>query len=411
MGHVHRLSINRPRLTHAAVREKGVPSQVKLVFLMPRAPRTLLIAPAAAALLALVGCGSAEQAASAAPPVVSVALATSGGVQLTDTLPGRVAALRVAEIRPQVSGVIQRRLFTEGAVVRTGQPLYQIDPAPFRAEAASAAAALRRAESIRDSARIQRDRLQPLLEADAVSQQAFDDAEAALSQAEAEVGVARANLARRNLDVGFSTVKAPIGGRIGASRVTEGALVNANGGEALATVNQIDQVYIDVFQPASRMEALRELGAGSTVVQLLDDAGRPLGVTGRLLFSELVVDPATGDMRARVLVDNAAARLYPGMFVRVSLPRGPEQSLLRVPQQAVFRAAGQSQVMVVSPDGKKVETRAVEVGDVYDNQYVVRSGLSAGDRVVVEGRDRVRPGAPVTAQPWRPAVRTTSPAA
>lgn len=368
---------------------------------MSRALRPALLAATAAASLVLSGCGGGQpEAAAAPPPEVTVATVGEGSLQLTDTLPGRVAAFRVSEIRPQVGGIIQRRLFTEGAMVRAGQPLYQINAAPFRADAASAAAALRRAEAVANQARVQRDRLQTLVESDAISRQSFDDAEAAVEQAEAEVGVARATLARRNLDVGFATVTAPISGRIGASAVTEGALVSATGGEPLATVNQIDRVYVDVSQPASRMEALRRLGEGSPAVELLDDAGQPLGLTGRLLFSDIAVDPATGDMRARVLVDNAGGRLFPGMFVRVRMPRGPEQTLLRVPQQAVTHSGGKAQVMVVGADGK-VQPRPVQVGEVVDNQYVIQSGLRAGERVVVEGQGRATPGAVVKAKPWR----------
>jgi len=379
---------------------------------MPRALGNSLKATAAIVALSLAACSSKEgQVAAAGPPVVKVATVSTGEVQITDTLPGRVVAFRVAEIRPQVSGLVQRRLFTEGALVRAGQPLYQINAAPFRAEAASASASLRRAEASRNLARVQRDRLRPLVEADAVSRQTFDEAEALLAQAEADVGVARANLARRTLDVGFATVTAPISGRIGASTVTEGALVSATGGEPLASINQIGQVYVDVSQPAARMVAVRELGQGSTTVELLDDAGQSLGLSGRLLFSDVVVDPATGDMRARVQVQNADDRLLPGMFVRVRLPRGPQQNLLRVPQQAVTHTGGKPQVLVVMADGK-IQSRVVQLGDVVNNHYVVLSGVTAGERVVVEGQDRARPGVAVRPTPWRgSADAASSPAA
>lgn len=369
---------------------------------MSRVLRPAMMAATASAALLLSACGGGQsETAAPPPPEVTVVQAGQGVLQLTDTLPGRVAAFRIAEIRPQVGGIIQRRLFTEGAMVRAGQPLYQINAAPFRADAASAAAALRRAEAVANQARVQRDRLKTLVETDAISRQQFDNAEAAVQQAEADVGVARATLARRNLDVGFATVTAPISGRIGASAVTEGALVSASGGEAMATVNQINQVYIDVSQPASRMEALRQLGQGSPEVELLDDAGKPLGVTGRLLFSDVAVDPATGDMRARVLVDNASGRLFPGMFVRVRMPRGPEQTALRVPQQAVTHTGAQAQVMVVGADGK-VQARPIKVGAVVNNQYIVESGLRPGETVIVEGQDRAQPGVAVKTKPWRP---------
>lgn len=378
------------------------------VMLMYRTPRAALLAATAA--IALSACSAAKDAPPPPPAEVSVATVTVGSVQLSDTLPGRVVAARVAEIRPQVSGIIQRRLFTEGATVRAGQALYQINPAPFRADADSAQAALQRAQATLDQARVQRDRLKSLIDVDAVSRKTFDDAEAAVAQAAAEVGVARANLSRRNLDLSFATITAPISGRIGASSITEGALVSAAGGEPLATVHQLDQVYVDVSQPAARLEALRSLGQGSSTVELLDADGKPLGLTGRLLFSEVVVDPGTGDLRARVLVDNASGRLLPGMFVRVRLPRGPEQLLMRAPQQAVVRTQGGAQVLVVKPDGK-VEARTVRVGEVVDNQYVIEDGLRAGERVVVEGRDRARPDDTVKTKPWRAAAAPASAAA
>ncbi|HBF83573.1 MAG TPA: hypothetical protein DD420_27700 [Streptomyces sp.] len=195
---------------------------------MYRTTRAALLAASAA--LALASCSGADKAPPPAPPEVSVAPVTVGLVQLSDTLPGRVVAVRVAEIRPQVSGIIQRRLFTEGATVRAGQALYQINPAPFRAEVESAQAALQRAQATLNQAQVQRDRLKGLIDVDAVSRKTFDDAEAAFAQAAAEVGVARANLSRRNLDLSFATITAPISGRIGASSITEGALVSAAGG-------------------------------------------------------------------------------------------------------------------------------------------------------------------------------------
>lgn len=371
---------------------------------MSRVLRPALLAATASTVLLLSACGGQPEAAASSESVVTVVKAEEGFLQLTDTLPGRVAAFRVAEIRPQVGGIIQRRLFTEGAMVRAGQPLYQINAAPYIAEAESAAAALRRAEAVAAQARAHRDRLQTLVDSDAISRQSFDDAEAALRQAEADVGVARAAHARRNLDVGFATVTAPISGRIGASTVTEGALVNATGGAPLSTVHQIDQVYVDVSQPASRMEALRQLGQGSATVELLDDDGQLLGLSGRLLFSDVAVDPATGDMKARVLVDNADGRLFPGMFVRVRMPRGPEQTVLRLPQQAVVHVGSQAQVVVVGDSGK-AQVRPITVGEVVDNYYIVLSGLRAGETIVVEGQDRAVSGVAVKTKPWQPALQ------
>lgn len=364
------------------------------------------------ALVLLSACGAKPEQEVPTTPTVAVAAVTEGSVQLSDSLQGRVVAFRTAEIRAQVGGIIQRRLFTEGANIRAGQPLFQINVSPFRAEADSASASLQRAVAVRNRAQLQVDRLAPLLEADAVSRQAYDNAAAELAQAQADVAAARAALARRQLDVGFATVTAPISGRIGASSVTEGALVGASDAAALATIHQIDRVYVDVRQPASRLEALRGAGQGPALVEILDGEGKPTGLTGRLMFSELSVDPATGDVTVRVLVDNASQRLLPGMFVRARLPRGAAQVLPRVPQQAVVRNGAQATVMVVTPGGKAVP-RPVEVGDVVDGQYVVLSGLKAGERVIVEGQDRVQPDQAVVARPWKtPAtVASSAPAA
>lgn len=366
--------------------------------MMRQSRKHLLIS--GAALVLLSACGAKTDEAAPPPTVVAVATVAEGPVQLADSLPGRVVAFRTAEIRAQVGGIVQHKLFTEGAVVRAGQPLFQINAAPFRAETDSAAAALQRAVAVRDRARLQVDRLTSLLAADAVSRQAYDDAAAELAQAQADVAAGQATLARRRLDVSFATVTAPISGRIGVSSITEGALVGAADATALATIHQINQVYVDVRQPASRLEALRGAGQGSSLVEILDGEGQPTGLTGRLLFSELSVDPATGDITVRVLVDNASQRLLPGMFVRARLPRGAEQVLPRVPQQAVVRNSTQATVMVLAADGKPV-SRPVQIGDVIDGQYVVLSGLKVGERVIVEGQDRVQPDQPVVVTPWK----------
>nr|WP_316628046.1 efflux RND transporter periplasmic adaptor subunit [uncultured Brevundimonas sp.] len=360
--------------------------------------RNLLIG--GAVLVLLTACGAQQEQGTPPPPTVAVATVETGPVQFSDSLPGRVVAFRTAEIRAQVGGIVQRKLFTEGAVVRAGQPLFQINAAPFRAEADTASAALQRAVAVRDRAHLQVQRLEPLLAADAVSRQTYDNAAAELAQAQADVAASQAALARRRLDVGFATVTAPIAGRIGASSITEGALVGTADAAALATIHQIDRVYVDVRQPASRLEALRGAGQGSSAVDILDSEGKPTGMTGRMLFSDLNVDPATGDVTVRVLVDNASQRLLPGMFVRARLPRGAEQVLPRIPQQAVMRNGAQASVMVLGADGKAV-SRPVQLGDVIEGQYVVLSGLRAGERVIVEGQDRVQPSQTVVAKPWK----------
>lgn len=353
----------------------------------------------ALAAVVLAGCDRKPEA-PAVEAVVSVAHVEAYPLQLSDDLPGRVVAFRSAQIRPQVAGIIQRRFFTEGGEVRAGQPLFQIDASPFQADLDSAEAAVQRAQAVRARARVQVDRLGGLLPTEAVSQQIYDDAAAELALAEADVAASRAAAARRRLDVAFATITSPITGRIGAASVTEGALVGTGDANPLATVIQIDQVYIDVRQPATRLLALRAAGESQAPVEILDADGAPMNLRGQLLFSDLQVDPSTGEAVVRVLVDNSSGRLLPGMFVRARLPRGPATSLPQVPQQAVFRQGEQAQLVVIHSDGSS-ETRAVQVGDVVDNRYVVLSGVKAGDRVVVEGRDRMAPGAPVKLVAWQ----------
>lgn len=364
----------------------------------------------AALALALAGCQSQEPTPTAPEVEVLVTKAASEAISLTDELPGRVVAYRVAQIRPQVGGIVQRRFFEQGAMVRAGQPLFQINPAPFRADAASAAGTLDRALATYERARIQADRLKPLVATDAISRQAYDDAVVARNQAAADVTQARAARDRRQLDVGFARITAPISGQIGAANVTEGALVAAGDTNALATVQQIDRVYVDVKQPAARFEQLRdalENGASPSgdAVEIVMAAGRVHGAKGRMLFSDVTVDPGTGNANVRVLVDNPGNRLLPGMFVRARLPRVTLPHAITVPSQAVTRNSdGKAQVAVVNSQGR-VHDRVVEAGEVIGNRTVILSGLRAGETVIVVGQDRVQPGVPVKPQPWRAAPK------
>lgn len=369
--------------------------------------KLLPLATASAFALVLAGCGREEQPAQTAPVEVSVLKVTPASVALSDELPGRVVAYRIAEIRPQVGGIVQRRLFEQGADVRAGQPLFQINPAPFQADANSASATLQRAQATYERARIQAERLRPLVDADAVSRQSYDDAVVARDQAAADVAQARAALNRRRLDLGFARVTSPISGRIGQTLVTEGALVSASDANPLATVQQIDQVYVDVRQPVARMEALREAVAAGTAdpdapVQILSSTGRAYPVQGKLLFSDISVDAQTGDAVVRVLVPNPGRQLLPGMFVRARLPRSLQPNALVIPQQSVRRnPAGKAQVNVIDSQGR-AHVRDVTVGDVIDGRYLVLSGLRPGETVVVEGQDRIQPGVPVKPVAWRP---------
>ncbi|MPV59653.1 efflux transporter periplasmic adaptor subunit [Burkholderia sp. HI2761] len=356
----------------------------------------------------LAGCGPSErQAAAPATPVASMTVAATR-VDVTEDLPGRVAAVRVAEIRPQVSGIVQRRLFEQGTEVRPGQPLFQINPAPFKAEMDTAAASLQRAQAALERAKVQTARFKPLVEADAISRQVYDDAVSQRDQAAADVAQARATLARRQLDLKFATVEAPIAGRIDQALVTEGALVSSGDGQPMARIQQIDQVYVDVRQPAASLEALRDALAaqpqapdsnGLPVDVLRDDDTR-YDVKGRMLFSGVNVDPGTGDVLLRVLVDNPKRQLLPGMYVRARIPRAHYANALMVPQQAIVRAGGKPQVWVLDAKGN-AHLKAVEVGELMNRSYRIKSGLQAGQKIVVEGMERLADGAPAAATDWK----------
>ena len=374
--------------------------------------KNLLIA---AALCGLAACSKPAPEEGAAPPAaVTVLKLQAAPVVLSDELPGRVAAFRTADIRPQVGGIVLRRQFEQGADVKAGQKLFQLNPAPFQAEVDSAAAALQHAVATAKRAGSQADRLKPLVEADAISRQAYDDAVAQREQAAATVAQARAALARRRLDLAFASIEAPIAGRIGSELVTEGALVGLADAAPMARIQQIDKVYVDVRQPASALAALQASGPAGVdrlPVTILGADGRPHPLAGRILFSGISVDAGTGDATIRVLVDNPQRQLLPGMFVRARIARAVQADGVLVPQQAVLRASdGQAQAWVL--DGAhKASLKPISVGDVVNHQYVVSGGLKAGDTVVVEGQERLQPGATAAPQPWKPAVVATAAAA
>ncbi len=353
----------------------------------------------------LAGCDVAPQEQEApAPPQVSVLTLTDRELVISEDLPARVAALRSADIRAQISGIVQRRLFEQGAEISAGTVLFQINPAPFKADVDSAAAALQRAEAVLARARIQIDRLKPLLRTDAISRQTYDDAISQRDQAAADVAQARATLARHQLNLQFASVDAPIAGRIDQALVSEGALVSPTDATPMARIQQIDQVYVDVRQPASVLESLRQQ-AGSTApelaVEILGSNGTPLGMQGHILFSGIEVDAGTGDVLLRVLVDNPERRLLPGLYVQARIPRARYANALTVPQQAVVRTSSQTSVWVVDGQGQ-AQLVPVNTAELVNNQYRIASGLSAGQQVVIEGIDRLTPGVQVTASPWQP---------
>ncbi|MGN5078554.1 efflux RND transporter periplasmic adaptor subunit [Aeromonas veronii] len=373
-----------------------------MMFVKQRYAGALLAAIAA---FGLAGCYVAPQEQEApAPPQVSVLTLTGRELVISEDLPARVAALRSADIRAQISGIVQRRLFEQGAEISAGTVLFQINPAPFKADVDSAAAALQRAEAVLARARIQIERLRPLLRTDAISRQTYDDAVSQRDQAAADVAQARATLARHQLNLQFASVEAPIAGRIDQALVSEGALVSPTDATPMARIQQIDQVYVDVRQPASVLESLRQQ-AGSTApelaVEILGSNGTPLGMQGRILFSGIEVDAGTGDVLLRVLVDNPERRLLPGLYVQARIPRARYANALTVPQQAVVHTSGQTSVWVVDGQGQ-AQLVPVNTAELVNSQYRIASGLSAGQQVVIEGIDHLTPGVQVIASPWQP---------
>ena len=369
-------------------------------------PRYLGILAVALAALTLAACDSAVEEEPAAPIAVSVMTLAPAELLITQDLPGRVAAVRSAEIRAQISGIVQQRLFEQGAEVAAGTALFQINPAPFKAELDSAAAALQRADAVFVRTRREAGRLVSLVQSGVVSRQTYDDAISLRDQAAADLAQARATLARRKLDLEFASVQAPIAGRIDQALVSEGALVSPTDSTPMARIQQIDQVYVDVRLPASALETMHrqpDSGRPELAVEILNSDGKPLGIQGRILFSGVEVDVGTGDVLLRVLVDNPEYRLLPGLFVQARIPRAFYPQALSLPQQAVTRSAGQTRVWVLDEQGQ-VQPVAVEVGELVAGRYRLVSGPGAGQQVVIEGIERLSPAAQVIARPWQSAA-------
>ncbi len=359
----------------------------------------------ACAVAVLAGCKETAPAAAAPPPVeVGVVSVTARSVAVVRNLPGRVAPTRIAEVRARVRGLILKRFFEQGSHVNEGDPLYQIDPAPFEAELESAEAEVARGEASLTLARQQSERFQVLLERQASSQAQYETAFATMKGAEATLAGAKATRTRARLNLGYATVRAPIGGRIGRALLTEGALVDEGSTAILATIQQLDPVYVDITQSVGELRRLRrDLASGElariasdvpTVRVLLED-GVEHPQAGRLLFSDVTADPSTGQVTLRVEVPNPASELFPGMYVRARIEQAIDKDAIAIPQQAVQRDQdGLPQVLIVGPDDA-VSTRSVTLGDVIDGLWIVRDGLKAGDRVVVDGFQRMTPGAKV----------------
>jgi membrane fusion protein, multidrug efflux system len=358
------------------------------------------------------GCGKQQAKAApqtAGPPEVSVVTVQLRKITLTTELPGRTSAYQVAEVRPQVGGIIQKRLFVEGSDVLAGQVLYQIDPATYRAAHASARAALARAEANLLPARLREERFRDLVKIKAVSQQDYDDAIAALRLAEADVAAAQAAVETARINLAYTRVTAPISGRIGRSTVTAGALATAGQPTALATIQQLGSLYVDVTQSSAEMLRLkRNLASGllkkdsaaqATVKLLLED-GSTYPLSGTLKFSEVTVEQSTGSITLRAIFPNPKQVLLPGMFVRAVLEEGTSEQAILVPQRAVSRdPAGNATVMVVAA-GDKVAQRIISVARTVDDAWLVSAGLMAGDRVILEGIQKAKPGTTVKAVPF-----------
>ena len=364
-------------------------------------------------LFVLGSCGSPAAAGQggAPPRPVEVGVVTLAAADLTLTreLPGRVTALRVAEVRARVNGIVEKRLFEEGSDVKEGQALYRIESAPYEASLASAQASLARAVANLAMARTTAGRNEALLQSNTVSREEVDTAEATLKAAEADAAAGRAAVRTARINRAYTVVEAPVSGRIGRSAVTEGAYVQQSAATLMATIQQIDRVYVDIAQSAAELLRLRrDLDShrlerpGEARVRLVLEDGSVYGEPGILQFADVTVDPDTGSVSLRALFPNPDGVLLPGMFVRARIEEGVQPQAILVPQRALTRdTRGQAIVLVVNAE-KKVERRTVVTDRTVGNAWLIREGLAAGDQVIVEGLQKARPGAVVTVVPAKP---------
>ena len=358
--------------------------------------------------LALTGCDekpAQEQGAGQMPEVGIVTLKTEP-LQVTTELPGRTSAFRVAEVRPQVSGIILKRNFTEGSDVEAGVSLYQIDPATYQAAYESSKGDLAKAQAAANIAQMTVNRYQKLLGTKYISQQDYDTAQADAQQASASVVAAKAAVETARINLAYTKVTSPISGRIGKSSVTEGALVQTGQATAMATVQQLDPIYVDVTQSSNDYLRLKQELANGTLkqengkakVELVTNDGMKYPQSGTLEFSDVTVDQTTGSITLRAIFPNKDMTLLPGLFVRAKLEEGTNPNALLVPQQGVTRTPrGEATAMVVG-EGDKVEVRNLTAAQAIGDKWLVTSGLKAGDRVIITGLQKVRPGAQVKAQ-------------
>jgi len=357
-----------------------------------------------AGFLILSGCGQKGASGPPGPAEVAVMTVQQEKVSITTELSGRTSAYRIAEIRPQVNGIIQKRLFVEGSDVKVGQALYQIDPAPFHAALSNAKAALSKAEANLPAIRSRTERFRELLADKAVSQQDYDDAAAALKQSEADVQYWKATVETARINLGYTRITAPISGRIGKSTVTEGALVTAHQPVALSTIQQLDPIYVDL--PQSTAELLRlqgrladgrikNSGKNHNKVRLILEDSTPYSLEGTFQFRDVTVDPTTGSVMLRAVVPNPKGILLPGMFVRTVIQDGVNTQAILIPQQAVSRdPKGNPVILIVDAEGK-VQQRSITLDRAIGDKWLVSSGLAPGERLIVEGVQKAKPGASV----------------
>ncbi|MGE4321697.1 MAG: efflux RND transporter periplasmic adaptor subunit [Sphingobium sp.] len=364
--------------------------------------------------LALSGCGDGAPPAPP-PPAVGVVTLQVGSAPLINELPGRVTAAETAEVRPQISGIIRRRLFQEGAAVRAGQLLYEIDDAPYRAALQQAQGNLARAQAAINATALQAQRYRDLVGINAVSRQEADNADASARQAKADVAAQRAAVQAAQVSQNFTRIRAPISGRIGRSLFTPGALVQAGQPDPLATIQRTDTVYVDIAQSAAQIldlkQAMRAGGVSEDKgarIQLILPNGSTYPVEGRLQFSEVTVDPSSGAVTLRATFPNADGLLLPGMYVRARLVEGTRTQVVLAPQPGISRdARGRATALVVGAENK-VEVRQVEVDRAIGDKWMVTKGLKAGDKLIVEGLVNLRPGTVVKPGPTEQVARASN---
>lgn len=371
-----------------------------------------LLSTTAMVTVLLMGCSKSEnpeQNTSETPPAtVSVMTVQAQSIQLIENLPGRVAAYRIAEIRPQVGGIIDQVLFKQGAYVQAGQPLFKLNSEIFQADVKSNKASLNRVQAEVTRLELLLKRYAELVKVNAISQQEYNNTQAEYLKAKADIAQMEAMLSRQQLNLKYATVTAPISGVIGEILVTEGALVSQGDSKAMAVVQQINKVYIDLKQSIGEYEKLQEaiqqgnLSNTKHSVEILNSQAKPYNVTGEILFSDTKVDPDTGDVTIRVLASNENQKLLPGMYVRVNMSRAKIDNALLVPEQAIQHdISGKTHVTVVDSKSQ-AQTKPVQIGQRFQNSYVVTQGLHAGEKVIIEGADRIQPEQKLKIKEWQP---------